>query len=90
VLRWSATFVRTLPEDWQFRLVGDGQYTRDSLVSGEQFGIAARTRCAASSFGCAQIVLAGIETMHMVRKGQFDRPDVQPMSASDQFYSLAF
>ena len=39
ILRWSATFMRTLPEDWQFRIVSDGQYTRDSLVSGEQFGI---------------------------------------------------
>lgn len=39
VLRWSATFVRTLPEDWQLRVVGDGQYTRDSLVASEQFGI---------------------------------------------------
>jgi hemolysin activation/secretion protein len=39
ILRWSATFAHTLPEDWRVRVVGDGQYTRDSLVSGEQFGI---------------------------------------------------
>lgn len=39
ILRWSATFTRALPEDWQLRFVSDGQYTRDSLVSGEQFGI---------------------------------------------------
>jgi len=34
------------------------------------------------SFRCARILLAGIETMHMIRKGQVT-------SAADQFYSLA-
>lgn len=29
---------RTLPVDWQIRLVATGQYTRDALIPGEQFG----------------------------------------------------
>jgi len=37
---------------------------------------------------CARRLIAGIETMHMVKKGQFDGP--QGLSAADQFYSLAF
>jgi transposase-like protein len=42
------------------------------------------------SFGCARILIAGIETMHMIRKGPFDRPMGQALSAANQFYSLAF
>lgn len=41
------------------------------------------------SFWCAQKLIAGIETMHMVKKGQLHCPNGQPMSAADQFYSLA-
>jgi len=33
--------------------------------------------------------IAGIETMHMIRKGQMDCPAGQTMSAAQQFYSLA-
>ena len=42
------------------------------------------------SFWSAQKLIAGIETMHMVKKGQLQCPSGQPMSAADQFYSLAF
>jgi putative transposase len=42
------------------------------------------------SFWCAARIIAGIETMHMIRKGQMRCPEGQPMSASQQFYSLAF
>lgn len=42
------------------------------------------------SFRCAAILIAGIETMHMIRKGQFDCPEGQASSAANQFYSLAF
>ena len=42
------------------------------------------------SFPCASILIAGIETMHMIRKGQFDCPKAQASSAASQFYSLAF
>jgi putative transposase len=41
------------------------------------------------SFHCARILLAGIETMHMIKKGQLDGLDRQVASAADQFYSLA-
>jgi putative transposase len=41
------------------------------------------------SFRCAGIILAGIETMHMITKGQLDCRNVQALSAADQFYSLA-
>ena len=42
------------------------------------------------SFWSAQKLIAGIETMHMVKKGQLRCPGGQPMPAADQFYSLAF
>jgi len=42
------------------------------------------------SFWSAQKLFAGIETMHMVKKGQFCYPDGKTVSAADQFYSLAF
>ena len=42
------------------------------------------------SFRCARILLAGIETVHMIKKGQLDRPKAQALTAASQFYSLAF
>ena len=42
------------------------------------------------SFWSAQKLIAGIETMHMVKKGQLHCPGGQAMSAAEQFYSLAF
>ena len=42
------------------------------------------------SFWSAQKLIAGIETMHMVKKGQLHCPGGLPMSAAEQFYSLAF
>ena len=41
-------------------------------------------------FRCARILLGGIETMHMIRKGQYDRPERRAVSAANQFYSLAY
>ncbi len=41
------------------------------------------------SFACARILIAGIETMHMIRKGQLKPAKDQASSAADQFYSLA-
>jgi len=35
------------------------------------------------------VLLAGIETMHMIKKGQLDRSKAQASSAASQFYSLA-
>src|ERR1700744_982711 len=42
------------------------------------------------SFRCARILLAGIETMHMIRKGQLATPKGQVASAANQFYSLEY
>ena len=42
------------------------------------------------SFRCARSLLAGIETMHMIRKGQLECPEGQTSSAASQVYSLAF
>ena len=42
------------------------------------------------SFWSAKRLIAGIETMHMIKKGQLHCPGGQAMSAADQFYSLAF
>jgi len=39
ILRVGANQVRALQNDWQLRGVANAQYTSDSLVSGEQFGI---------------------------------------------------
>jgi len=41
-------------------------------------------------FRCARILITGIETMHMIRKGQLDGHDGEVLSAADRFYSLAF
>ena len=41
------------------------------------------------SFPCARVILAGIETMHMIKKGQLDRPKAKASTAASQFYSLA-
>ena len=41
------------------------------------------------SFWSARIIIAGIETMHMIKKGQMNCPDGQTMSTANQFYGLA-
>ena len=41
------------------------------------------------SFWREKIIIAGIETMHMIKKGQMNRPGGQTMVAANQFYSLA-
>ena len=42
------------------------------------------------TFRCARILLAGIEVMHMIRKGQFGASKDRASSAANPFYSLAF
>ena len=42
------------------------------------------------SFRCARALIAGIETMHMIKKGQLDGSQGQASSAAAKFYSLAF
>ena len=41
-------------------------------------------------FHCARILIAGIETMHMIKKGQLSCPEGEVASTANQFYSLAF
>ena len=41
------------------------------------------------SFGSAVKIISGIETMHMVKKGQLGCPGGLAFSAADYFYSLA-
>ena len=41
------------------------------------------------SFQSARNILAGIELMHMIRKGQFMMAGCDGMSFADQFYALA-
>ena len=42
------------------------------------------------TFRCARILIAGIEVMHMIRKGQLGDSKDRASSAANQFYSLAF
>lgn len=39
LLRLNGSLAGVLPDDWQFRLAGNAQYTRKALVSGESFGV---------------------------------------------------
>lgn len=41
------------------------------------------------SFRAAASILAGVELMHMIRKGQFAIESVGVMSFADRFYALA-
>ena len=43
-----------------------------------------------NTFRCARILIAGIEVMHMIRKGQLGDIKDRASSAANQFYSLAF
>ena len=42
------------------------------------------------SFNCARALIAGIETVHMIKKGQLHRPEGTASSAASKFHSLAF
>jgi putative transposase len=42
------------------------------------------------TFHTVRRLIAGIETMHMIGKGQMRSPSGQAASAAQQFYSLAF
>lgn len=41
------------------------------------------------SYRCAASVLAGVELMHMISKGQFAIDGADAMPIADQFYTLA-
>jgi putative transposase len=42
------------------------------------------------NFPRARALIAGIETMHMIKKGQLDAIKDQVSSVASQFYSLTF
>ncbi len=42
------------------------------------------------NFRCARALIAGIETMHMIKKGRLAEIKDRSSSAADKFYSLAF
>ena len=42
------------------------------------------------SLRCARILLAGIETVHMIRRGQLGCPNGRTVSAAERFYALAY
>jgi putative transposase len=64
----------------------------NNLVEQDHRAIKRRTRpmLGFKDFHCATKIIAGIETMHMIRKGQWAGPEGQVMSAAELFYSLAF
>ena len=64
----------------------------NNIVEQDHRGIKRSTRpmLGFKTFRCARIIIiAGIEMMHMIRKGQLVCPAGQVMSAGDQFYTLA-
>jgi putative transposase len=64
----------------------------NNLVEQDHRAIKRRTRpmLGFKDFHCAAKIIAGIEVMHMIRKGQWAGPEGQVMSAAELFYSLAF
>jgi putative transposase len=61
----------------------------NNIVEQDHRAIKRRTRpmMGFKDFRCARIILPGIETMHMIRKGQMKDSGVA-RTAADQFYSL--
>ncbi|WP_213958934.1 MULTISPECIES: IS6 family transposase [unclassified Variovorax] len=64
----------------------------NNVVEQDHRAIKRRTRpmMGFKSFRSATKIIAGIESMHMIKKGQLARPEGQVVSAAEQFYSLAF
>ncbi|MHA3462591.1 IS6 family transposase [Yersinia enterocolitica] len=63
----------------------------NNLIEQDHRNIKRRTRpmLGFSSFRRAQTILAGIELVHMIRKGQFDHPGGAALLPAEQFYLLA-
>jgi putative transposase len=64
----------------------------NNLIEQDHRAVKRRTRpmMGFKDFHCAVKLIAGIETMHMIKKGQLDGPKGRVRSAAEQFYSLAF
>jgi transposase-like protein len=62
----------------------------NNIVEQDHRAIKRRTRpmMGFTNFRCARIILGGIETMHMIRKGQMNDGG-KALSPPQQFYSLA-
>lgn len=62
----------------------------NNIVEQDHRAIKRRTRpmLGFKDFHCARIILGGIETMHMIRKGQMQSVGKSPLSAAQQFYSI--
>jgi len=63
----------------------------NNLAEQDHRNIKRRTRLMMGfkSFRRAQTLLAGIELIHMIRKGQYTHPQSHGLSAAEQFYLLA-
>jgi transposase-like protein len=63
----------------------------NNIVEQDHRAIKRRTRpmLGFKSFRSAARIIAGIETMHMVKKGQLGCPGSLAFSPADYFYSLA-
>jgi putative transposase len=62
----------------------------NNIVEQDHRAIKRRTRpmLGFKNFRCARIIVGGIETMHMISKGQMKCPKGIRLSAAQQFYSL--
>ena len=65
-----------------------GRRTSANIVEQDHRAIKriARPMLGIKTFRCARAVIAGIETMHMIKKGQLQCPDGQASSAADKSY----
>ncbi|MFM8901188.1 MAG: IS6 family transposase [Burkholderiales bacterium] len=63
----------------------------NNLVEQDHRAVKRRTRpmLGLKDFRSATKIISGIETMHMIKKGQLACPEGRAMSAAEQFYSLA-
>ena len=73
------------------KISGQSKYL-NSLVERDHRAVKRITRpmLGFETFRCARILIAGIEVMHLIRKGQLDGIKDRSSSAANQFYSLAF
>jgi len=64
---------------------------RNNIVEQDYRAVRRNTRSMLGfkSFRVATNVLAGIELMHMIRKGQIAMPGYEGLAFADQFYALA-
>ncbi|CDM92297.1 transposase (fragment) [Xenorhabdus bovienii] len=84
-----ATFNADKPEEENITL-RQSKYL-NNLVEQDHRSINRRIRqmLGFKSFRRAQTLLAGIELIHMIRKGQYQHPQSDGLSPAEQFYLLA-